>query len=770
MANIKKGFNFRNGVQVDDDNLKVSPTGLVGIGTTVPTEALDVRGNLVVTGVSSVAIAQAGVLTVTTLNPSEIIGAGVSIKSGIVTASSGIITFFGDARFLQGMPTSQWEDVNTGFGVTSIYNTGGNVGIATSNPQFTLQIGANVNSFKDGVGISSFGDIKVSGIITATDFNGNITGTGATFTSISGDVTGNVTGLINSSGISTFGGINATGRIVGSATSNVIPFLYSNLSDLPSASTYHGAFAHVHSQGKGYFAHAGNWWELVNKEQDGTVGTGVENYVIDRLVSTSTTATSLNVAGVSTFGVSTFSEDVITGVGATVGLGTDVFFGDNIKATFGSANEVQMFHKPDSDDFRAEFDNTNFVILSRTLDFKNQAGDKATITAFEPGGIPEVRLFNDGNEKLRTTGIGVTIFNQLDTTNIVASGIITASTELNSPLIGVGTDIPANDIQVRKSGNAEIQVTSDTGIAGLTVGRESGTGNTNNAEFRYGGGSGSPYSSDQSLDIINYGLKNFNYFLSGNNPGGAQGDFIWHKGLNSDRLMTLSKDGNLGIGITIPTSKLHVVGGCSFTGNSTFSNNLTVGNNLTVNNNLSVPSGITANVTGNVTGTLFGNINATSGLSTSQIMSIEGSAIIGTSEKSTSNNVIVGTSNNRLFIDADGRVGIKTTLIGDPNVVVEILGNVRFKKAVSVGNTTRSAVDFSDVVNITNEGDPNGLPFNRSQLAYMIPPRVTTTQRNQLRDAYTNSATLISGAMVYNTTINKLQVWNGSSWETVTSS
>ena len=39
MANIKKSFNFRNGVQVDDDNLKVSSTGLVGIGTTVPQEA-----------------------------------------------------------------------------------------------------------------------------------------------------------------------------------------------------------------------------------------------------------------------------------------------------------------------------------------------------------------------------------------------------------------------------------------------------------------------------------------------------------------------------------------------------------------------------------------------------------------------------------------------------------------------------------------------------------------------------------------------------------
>ena len=90
----------------------------------------------------------AGVLTVTTLNPTEIIGAGVSIVSGIVTASSGIITFFGDASNLLGMPTSQWEDVNTGFGVTSIYNTGGNVGIATTDPRLTLQVGNDPNQVK----------------------------------------------------------------------------------------------------------------------------------------------------------------------------------------------------------------------------------------------------------------------------------------------------------------------------------------------------------------------------------------------------------------------------------------------------------------------------------------------------------------------------------------------------------------------------------------------------------------------------------------------
>ena len=45
----------------------------------------------------------------------------------------------------------------------------------------------------------------------------------------------------------------------------------------------------------------------------------------------------------------------------------------------------------------------------------------------------------------------------------------------------------------------------------------------------------------------------------------------------------------------------------------------------------------------------------------------------------------------------------------------------------------------------------------------MIPPKVTNTQRGNL-------AGLVSGAMIYNTNLNKLQVYNGSAWETVTSS
>ena len=712
MANIKKNFNFRNGVQVDDDNLLVTSTGLVGIGTTVPTEALDVRGNATISGFTSITNASIGIVTITTLDPSQIIGAGVSIKSGIITAQgAGIVTFFGDARFLQGMPTSQWQDVDVGLGYTSIFNTGGNVGIATTDPRSGLQIGNNVDAGQKGVGISSAGNINASGIISATSFVGDFTGNIVSPSTFSGNVTlnadfdvdghtnldnVNIAGVttfasgtvfdanldvnsdidvdghteldnVNVSGIATIQNLNVDGHtdldnvsisgvttftkavfkssdldvdghanldnvsvagvttfagiIEGVAGQNKIPFLYSSMSDLPSAGSYHGAVAHVHATGALYFAHAGQWWELLNVESSGRVGTGTENY-------------DLNYVG--------------------------------------------------------------------------------------------------------------------------------AATTVHATKLGVGTtEAPVNDIQVRNSGNSEIQITSETGIAGLTFGRETGTSNTNNGELRYGGGAGFTYSSDTSLDIINYGTGNFNYHLSGNNANAVAGDFHWHKGLNS-RLMTLTGiGGSLGIGITTPSAKFEVAGSSKFSGNVEITNNLTLNGAFT--------GDVTGNLTGNVTGNVFGLIDSpVTGISTIRNLFVSQGLGIGITDSG--NKVNIGSSlDNRIFINNNSQIGIKTDTISDTNVVVEILGNVRLKKAVSVGNTTRSAVDFSDAVNITNEGE-TGLPFNRSQLAYMIPPRVTTAQRNLLRDAYTNSATLLSGAMVYNTTVNKLQVWNGSAWETVTSS
>ena len=43
--------------------------------------------------------------------------------------------------------------------------------------------------------------------------------------------------------------------------------VFSQTSNLPNASTYHGMFAHVHATGAAYFAHAGNWVRLANQSE-----------------------------------------------------------------------------------------------------------------------------------------------------------------------------------------------------------------------------------------------------------------------------------------------------------------------------------------------------------------------------------------------------------------------------------------------------------------------------------------------------------------------
>ena len=345
-------------------------------------------------------------------------------------------------------------------------------------------------------------------------------------------------------------------------------------------------------------------------------------------------------------------------------------------------------------------------------------------------------------------GTGTEVYN---VASINSSGIITATTELNSPLIGVGTDVPVNEIQVRKSGNAEIQVTSDTGSAGITVGRESGTGNTNNAEFRYGFSAGSDYNTPQSLDIINYGTDNFNYYLSANNPGGVTGNYFWHKGLNNVRLMTLTNTGRLGIGITAPTDELHVIGG------ATVSGNIAVGNNLTVTG--TVIGNVQGQLTGNVAGTLAGNTNTTVGISTLNNLSISG---IATAARLRANKFAIGENPNldlvsifisntdKVFVNDVGQVGIKTTIALTGVGVNGSSTNAVFN-AIGVGVTqfTSAAVDLRDAGTATSR--------------YMIPPKVDNAGRGGLQN-------LVSGAMIYNTSINKLQVYNGSAWETVTSS
>ena len=254
MANIRKTFNFRNGVQVDDDNLIVNPLGLVGVGTTVPTESLDVRGNLKVVGSinatdATINTVSVGVITATTVVATAFSGGRVSIVSGIVTASSGVVTYYGDGGQLLNLPTSQWLDIDVGLGFTSIYARGF-VGVSTNDPRYAFQVGGtnNLGTFASGVGIDSTGNIRATGIITASKFVGigsdltllnasNISsgtiGTDRIPTLRTDQLPSNITvsGIITAS--SGFSG-NITGNVTGNLTGNVTGNLTGNVTGIAS--------------------------------------------------------------------------------------------------------------------------------------------------------------------------------------------------------------------------------------------------------------------------------------------------------------------------------------------------------------------------------------------------------------------------------------------------------------------------------------------------------------------------------------------------------
>ena len=180
MANIRKSFNFKNGVQVDNDSFVINSNGLVGIGTSIPTEVLDLIGNAKITGLTTTTTFAVG-SGATFYGVVDIGDISLNNSNGIVSATS----FRGDGSLLDGVIAIATDGLiaqNNGL-TTSTF-----IGLGTDFPEYPLQIGNNPLSGL-GVGITY-------GSIIANEFSGPLIGTATTATqlesprnfSISGDL------------------------------------------------------------------------------------------------------------------------------------------------------------------------------------------------------------------------------------------------------------------------------------------------------------------------------------------------------------------------------------------------------------------------------------------------------------------------------------------------------------------------------------------------------------------------------------------------------
>ena len=120
-------------------------------------------------------------------------------------------------------------------------------------------------------------------------------------------------------GASTTRDITTTGKILYSNN-------YANTGDLPSATTYHGMFAHVHAEGHGYFAHGGAWVQLLDEGSsidelaDVNTTTNADGYVLKWEASSSSWKPAPDLVGTSTAGITLQDLSVQTASAGTPSL------------------------------------------------------------------------------------------------------------------------------------------------------------------------------------------------------------------------------------------------------------------------------------------------------------------------------------------------------------------------------------------------------------------------------------------------------------------
>jgi hypothetical protein len=640
MANYNKSFNFRNGVQVDDDNFIVNANGLVGIGTSIPTEFLDVHGTAKITGL--VTARNLTVTGVSTFYSDVKVGSGITLNAatGIISATA----FYGSAVGL----TSIYAIAVDGWYVNAgNISTTSKVGIGTTLPYYSLQVGQDPLT-GNGFSVDAItGNVKATGILTAPSFVGDLTG----------NVIGNVYGNIESIGVSTFatiqvgtavtisGGIVNSNSFVGNITGNINSIGVSTFSTL--------------KVGTGVTISGGI---VTATSFTGSLTGNVTGNVTGDLTGTATTATTLPSSarisitsvnsGFTSTGIATVTDTLyVTGFPAKIGVGTVSAPESDIEVNktgissirvISSNNNIASIGIGRSAEIRTGNTNTFYSYSTRnSLDIINSNSENVNYYLdYGSAGVgtgnfnwiygqspssPLMSLTYGGN-----LGLGIT--NPPSKLYVVGTSYITGITTIDNDL-NVN-----NDLYVTGNLTFNGSITGNLGITTLSrLGISTSTISSNSYEFFVGGdpvfGEGVSITKTsirasgniQSTNIISTNINNSGIITSSTFVGSLTGNVTGNVTGTASTAINLVGSPNIivssvGIGTTTienANTKLYVVGNSEFYGNLTATGIITAssfsGNSTSAT--FATNAGISSNVIGGI-----GSITelSVSGVTTSQ--------------------------------------------------------------------------------------------------------------------------------------------------------
>ena len=402
MSNYTKSFNFRNGVQVDDDNFVVNAAGLVGIGSTKPEKFLDVRGNASITGIASLTgSVVTGVITAGTIK--------IDAVSGVLTATK----FVGDASGLQNIvaiATDGWI-ANTGS-----LSTTAKIGIGSLSPVSPLDV---------------LGDTKIVGFTT---LSGITTSVGELFAN-----------QLSVSGVSTFVGLTSLSTLFVSSTST-----FTGAIDANGGATIDNIQIGITGDN-----------EIDTSTGNLTIDSAGGTVVIDDQVNVSGILTAKSFSG--PIGTSaTFTNGIGIGtaiLGATIEPNGQANFVGFV--TFNNGVEVDGNLDVDGhtelDDVRISGVTTVGEITSGgssdSLTLKGnpveiKSSKSASETMFKGTDNGSVELYNDNVKKFETISVGASVYGQLNIASL-NGGASALSTHFGS--VRYGNENPAFTYSTRRS-------------------------------------------------------------------------------------------------------------------------------------------------------------------------------------------------------------------------------------------------------------------------------------------------------------------------------